>query len=58
MPADHTAKAPEGHFPARYWKLLDDGRVECEICPRRCRLANADIVETIRSRASTATTEE
>ncbi len=39
MPADHTGKAPEGHFPARYWKMLDDGRVECEICPRRCRLA-------------------
>ncbi len=39
MPADHTGNAPEGHFPARYWKMLDDGRVECEICPRRCRLA-------------------
>ncbi|HVS12680.1 MAG TPA: AmmeMemoRadiSam system radical SAM enzyme [Thermoanaerobaculia bacterium] len=22
----------------RYWRTLDDGRVECELCPRRCRL--------------------
>ncbi len=30
MPADHTGKAPEGHFPARYWKMLDAGRVGAE----------------------------
>ena len=23
---------------ARYWHLLDDGRVECDLCPRHCRL--------------------
>jgi pyruvate formate lyase activating enzyme len=22
----------------RYWRTLEDGRVECELCPRRCRL--------------------
>lgn len=22
----------------RYWQVLDDGRVECTVCPRRCRL--------------------
>ena len=22
----------------RYWRALEDGRVECEVCPRRCRL--------------------
>jgi pyruvate formate lyase activating enzyme len=24
--------------PGRYWTLLDDGRVLCELCPRFCRL--------------------
>ncbi|NTV39912.1 MAG: AmmeMemoRadiSam system radical SAM enzyme [Demequinaceae bacterium] len=23
---------------ARWWSLLEDGRIECELCPRRCRL--------------------
>jgi pyruvate formate lyase activating enzyme len=26
--------APEG----RYWHALPDGRIECDVCPRRCRL--------------------
>jgi len=25
-------------FPGRYWSLLDDGRVLCELCPRLCKL--------------------
>lgn len=25
--------------PARYWNPLDDGRIECALCPHRCRLA-------------------
>lgn len=24
--------------PARYWHALDDGRVQCDLCPRECRL--------------------
>ena len=24
--------------PGRYWQILDDGRVQCELCPRLCRL--------------------
>jgi pyruvate formate lyase activating enzyme len=24
--------------PTRYWHLLDDGRVQCDVCPRECRL--------------------
>ena len=24
--------------PARYWSRLPDGQIECEVCPRRCRL--------------------
>ena len=27
----------EGH-PARYWHALDDGRLQCDLCPRLCRL--------------------
>lgn len=29
--------AMEG-LPARYWHQLDDGRVQCDLCPRYCRL--------------------
>lgn len=25
-------------IPTRYWRRLDDGRVQCDVCPRRCRL--------------------
>jgi len=24
--------------PARYWHTLDDGRIQCDLCPRDCRL--------------------
>jgi len=24
--------------PARYWHLRDDGRVQCDVCPRNCKL--------------------
>jgi len=27
-----------GLYPARYWHTLDDGRVQCDLCPRDCRL--------------------
>ncbi|MDO8605971.1 MAG: AmmeMemoRadiSam system radical SAM enzyme [Phaeospirillum sp.] len=31
--------AVEGsHYPGRYWHRLDDGRVQCDLCPRLCRL--------------------
>ncbi len=26
--------------PTRYWHRLDDGRVQCDVCPRHCRLAD------------------
>jgi pyruvate formate lyase activating enzyme len=26
------------HFPARYWHALDDGRIQCDLCPRDCKL--------------------
>ncbi len=25
-------------LPTRHWRQLDDGRVQCDVCPRRCRL--------------------
>ena len=25
-------------IPTRYWHRLDDGRVQCDVCPRACRL--------------------
>ena len=25
-------------LPTRHWRFLDDGRVECTVCPRRCHL--------------------
>ena len=24
--------------PTRYWHTLDDGRIQCDICPRACKL--------------------
>ena len=24
--------------PAKYWHLLDDGRIQCDVCPRDCKL--------------------
>ncbi len=24
--------------PARYWHRLDDGRIQCDVCPRQCKL--------------------
>lgn len=26
------------HYPARWWHALDDGRIQCDLCPRDCRL--------------------
>ncbi len=26
------------HFPARYWHRLDDDRIQCDLCPRDCKL--------------------
>jgi pyruvate formate lyase activating enzyme len=26
------------NYPARWWHVLDDGRVQCDLCPRDCRL--------------------
>lgn len=26
------------HYPARYWHKLEDGRIQCDLCPRDCKL--------------------
>ncbi len=28
----------ESHHPARWWHALADGRVQCDLCPRECKL--------------------
>ncbi|OYW25877.1 MAG: AmmeMemoRadiSam system radical SAM enzyme [Hydrogenophilales bacterium 12-63-5] len=29
---------PESHTPARWWHALPDGRIQCDLCPRDCKL--------------------
>jgi pyruvate formate lyase activating enzyme len=29
---------PAADHPARWWHRLDDGRIQCDLCPRDCRL--------------------
>ncbi|MFC1545794.1 AmmeMemoRadiSam system radical SAM enzyme [Pseudomonadota bacterium] len=29
---------PNEHYPGRYWHKLDDGRIQCDLCPRDCKL--------------------
>ena len=37
-----TARVPDDlrgeHHPGRWWHRLDDGRIQCDLCPRDCRL--------------------
>lgn len=28
----------QGFHPTRYWHMLEDGRVQCDLCPRFCKL--------------------
>lgn len=36
VPAGSTQSGTD--YPARYWRMLDDGRIQCDLCPRDCRL--------------------
>jgi pyruvate formate lyase activating enzyme len=29
---------PETKYPGRWWHKLDDGRIQCDLCPRDCKL--------------------
>jgi pyruvate formate lyase activating enzyme len=31
--------AHESRYPGRWWSRVDDGRIQCDLCPRECRLA-------------------
>ncbi|MEJ2060657.1 MAG: AmmeMemoRadiSam system radical SAM enzyme [Gammaproteobacteria bacterium] len=31
-------QAQEGLHPTKYWHRLDDGRIQCDVCPRECKL--------------------
>ena len=33
-----TEVAARGEHATRHWRALADGRVQCDVCPRRCRL--------------------
>jgi len=37
MPGDLSLTDPH-MVPTRFWHRLDDGRVQCDVCPRACRL--------------------
>ena len=34
---DETISPQDAH-PTKYWHKLDDGRVQCDVCPRECKL--------------------
>ena len=37
-PGEESTEDGYGRFPARYWHALDDGRIQCDLCPRFCHL--------------------
>lgn len=34
---DESIRATE-QFPVQYWHMLEDGRIQCDLCPRDCKL--------------------
>ncbi|MDJ0895417.1 MAG: AmmeMemoRadiSam system radical SAM enzyme [Alphaproteobacteria bacterium] len=38
MNQEQGAQAPGDAFPTKYWHKLKDGRVQCDLCPRLCKL--------------------
>jgi pyruvate formate lyase activating enzyme len=40
-PESVVVRSPEGSIvDTRHWHVLDDGRVQCDVCPRACKLRN------------------
>ena len=37
MAADLSLTDPHT-IPTRHWHVLDDGRIQCDVCPRACKL--------------------
>ena len=38
MSAHHSDDLEGSRFPGRWWRRLDDGRIQCDLCPRECKL--------------------
>ncbi len=38
MNAEVNATVQTDSYPARWWHRLEDGRLQCDLCPRECRL--------------------
>ena len=38
IPSGDKAASPGSHHPALYWHALADGRIQCDLCPRYCKL--------------------
>ncbi|MEZ5611211.1 MAG: AmmeMemoRadiSam system radical SAM enzyme [Rhodocyclaceae bacterium] len=38
MEGDDATRLSDTDHPARYWHRLDDGRIQCDLCPRDCKL--------------------
>ncbi|MBT5153870.1 MAG: AmmeMemoRadiSam system radical SAM enzyme, partial [Gammaproteobacteria bacterium] len=38
--SSHNGWYQLSQITTRYWRKLDDGRVQCEVCPRFCKLRN------------------
>ncbi|MFD2229807.1 AmmeMemoRadiSam system radical SAM enzyme [Alkalimarinus sediminis] len=34
----NSTSQPPAHVATRYWHTLDDGRIQCDVCPRACKL--------------------
>jgi pyruvate formate lyase activating enzyme len=37
-----VAVVQESVVPTRYWHSLDDGRIQCDVCPRACKLRDGN----------------
>ncbi|MGY0217054.1 AmmeMemoRadiSam system radical SAM enzyme [Endozoicomonadaceae bacterium StTr2] len=38
QPLLFSPSSPPAAYPTEYWHLLDDGRIQCDLCPRACKL--------------------
>ncbi|MEX2450814.1 MAG: AmmeMemoRadiSam system radical SAM enzyme [Rhodospirillales bacterium] len=38
MNSEQTAEIIESAHPGWYWHRLEDGRIQCDVCPRECKL--------------------
>jgi pyruvate formate lyase activating enzyme len=38
QPASPDGKTPESMYPARWWHAIENERIQCDLCPRDCKL--------------------